>query len=313
MPWPSRSRMPTKAIRVGTRVVPRWRISWIVAGLGEGAVLDRIDAGADRRGDAFVGMGVGGDLEAERMGGLDDRAHLGVGEATGRGRGRPGERTPPVAWNLITSAPARASSRTRAAHCSAPVQVLWPSSAAITSGRKPATSPWPPMVESAWPETSMRGPGSSPSSIAAPEREAGGAGRAEVADGGEAGAQRWSARCGRRPGRDIRRSGPPPARTALPGTLDQMDVGVDQAGQHGAVRKVDQPRARAAAASGRRRRAVMRPSTMVMVEGPCSRPRRHRRSDGRHGRSRSRPRPGRRRRAAGGRRAGGRAWIESPG
>ena len=64
-------------------------------GAGEGAVLDRIDAGADRGGDALVGMGVGGDLEAERMGGLDDRAHLGVGErlaeaavALARGRRR---------------------------------------------------------------------------------------------------------------------------------------------------------------------------------------------------------------------------------
>ena len=48
--------------------------------VGEGAVLDRIDAGAGRRLDAARAMGVGGDLEAERMGGGDDRPHLLVGE-----------------------------------------------------------------------------------------------------------------------------------------------------------------------------------------------------------------------------------------
>src|SRR4051794_34794789 len=49
-------------------------------GACESAVLDRINAGADRGGDSGVGMGVGGDLEAEAMGGVADRLHLGVGE-----------------------------------------------------------------------------------------------------------------------------------------------------------------------------------------------------------------------------------------
>ena len=48
---------------------------------GEGAVLDRIDAGTDGRRDAGIGMGVGCDLQPQRMGGVADRLHLGVGES----------------------------------------------------------------------------------------------------------------------------------------------------------------------------------------------------------------------------------------
>ena len=69
-----------KAIRVGTRAVFDRAHRLDRGGVGEGAVLDRIDAGARRRLDAARAMGVGGDPEAERMGGGDDRAHLLVGE-----------------------------------------------------------------------------------------------------------------------------------------------------------------------------------------------------------------------------------------
>ena len=72
--------MPVKAIRVGTIAVPLARIARDRGGVGEGAVLDRIDPGARRRLDAARAMGMGGDPEAERMGGGDDRAHLLVGE-----------------------------------------------------------------------------------------------------------------------------------------------------------------------------------------------------------------------------------------
>ena len=72
--------MPVKAISVGTSAVPDAFIAAIACGVGEGAVLDRIDPGARRGLDAARAMGVGGDLEAERMGGVDDRLHLGVGE-----------------------------------------------------------------------------------------------------------------------------------------------------------------------------------------------------------------------------------------
>ena len=89
------SRTPVKAIRVGTSAVPERRIAGDRGGVGEGAVLDRIDPGPRRRLDAARAMGVGGDLEAERMGGGDDRAHLLVGEMrlearapAGRGRRR---------------------------------------------------------------------------------------------------------------------------------------------------------------------------------------------------------------------------------
>ena len=44
--------------------------------VGEGAVLDRIDAGLERRIDAVDAMGVGGDAAAEGVSGLDDGAHL---------------------------------------------------------------------------------------------------------------------------------------------------------------------------------------------------------------------------------------------
>ena len=175
-----------------------------------------------------------------------------------------------MAWNLITSAPARASSRTRAAHWSAPVQVLWPSSAAITSGRKPATSPWPPMVESGVAGDEHARARDQPLVDRALEREAGGAGRAEVAHGGEAGAQGGERVVGADQG--------------------QIIVGVDRLAPEGAARhamrwtwasirpgRTVRPERSISRAPGgrrveaRRRRAVMRPSTMVIVEGPLDR------------------------------------------
>jgi hypothetical protein len=40
-----------------------WRIAWIAARIGEGAVLDRIDPGTRRRLDAARAMGMGGDAQ----------------------------------------------------------------------------------------------------------------------------------------------------------------------------------------------------------------------------------------------------------
>ena len=182
--------MPVNAIRVGTiaRAGAAHRLDR--GGVGEGAVLDRIDPGARRRLDAARAMGVGGDLEAERMGGGDDRAHLLVGEmrleaarllrehAAGGGElDHLRRRRAPA------RAPARRIARRRCRCCR-------PTAPAITSGRKPETSPWPPMIE-------MAGPGGDDARAsdqalggAAGEREADLRRRAEVAHRGEAGAQR---------------------------------------------------------------------------------------------------------------------------
>ena len=43
-------------------------------------MLDRIDAGAGRRQNSARAVSVGRDLQMKRMGGVDDRLHLGVGE-----------------------------------------------------------------------------------------------------------------------------------------------------------------------------------------------------------------------------------------
>ena len=95
----------------------------------------------------------------------------------------------------------------------------------------------------------MRGPGTSPSSIARLSAKPAVPGEPEIADGGEAGAQRGQ----RIVGADqseivVGLDRFLPERVA--GHAHQVDVGVDQAGQDGAAGKVDQARAR-----GRRRQA----------------------------------------------------------
>ena len=135
----------------------------------------------------------------------------------------------------MTSEPRLAHSRTRSAHWSAPVQVPPGSSAALTSGRKPLTSPCPPTIDSAPPDAMIRGPGTIPSRIASRSAKLDMARRAEVAHGGEAGArgqQRVLDADDRRQLVGIDRLAP--ERRA--GIAGQMDVGVDQAGQHGARR-----------------------------------------------------------------------------
>ena len=83
-----------------------------------------------------------------------------------------GDRTPPVAWSLMKSAPARSSSRVAFLTSSGPSTSVSGHSAPaplVERSRTPdgiVSSPWPPVCESAPTEIFMRGPGISPSAIA---------------------------------------------------------------------------------------------------------------------------------------------------
>ena len=214
--------------------MPLARIACDRGGVGEGAVLDRIDAGARRRLDAARAMGMGGDPEAERVRGGDDGAHLLVGEmgleagallredAAGGGEL---DHLRAVAGDA--RGPARRIGPRRCRCCGR-------TSAAITSGRKPETSPWPPMIEMAGPEATMRGPGNSPSRVpresAKPTCGAG----AEVAHRGEAGAQGGARVADADQHRIFVRVDRLVAIVAA-GIAGEVDVHVDQARQHGAA------------------------------------------------------------------------------
>ena len=125
------------------------------------------------------------------------------------------ESTPPVAVNLITCAPARDSCADPfGAFDGAGAGVVRATSASITSGRKPLTSPWPPMIEMAGPEAMMRGPGNEILGGAAGEGEADLRGGAEVANGREARSRRDPGVLDPDHGRIFVACRPPRARTA---------------------------------------------------------------------------------------------------
>ena len=94
-------------------------------------------------------------------------------------------------------------------------------------------------------------------------------GRAEVADGGEAGARRGQRVVGADQGQ-IQSSGLTASlpERRRPASLVRWTWASIRPGRTVRLGKVDQPRARRRRRQARRRRAVMRPSTMVMVEGP---------------------------------------------
>ena len=92
---------------------------------------------------------------------------------------------------------------------------------------------------------------------------------AEVADGGEAGAERLHAvhlRFERIHLRLLADEGQQPRLAAAVGV--EMDMAVDQAGKHGLVAKVDRRRAGSAARHGRRVTATIRPPSTTIVDGP---------------------------------------------
>ena len=139
----------------------------------------------------------------------------------------------------------------------------------------------------------MRGPAIRPSRVPRAKREADLRRRADVAHRGEAGADGGARRSGRRAMAAYSSVSTASRQNSPLGIAGEVDVHVDQAGQHGAARKVDQPGARrrrleaggdaldAAVDDGDGRRAAAPAAT-------------RRRSAGRHGRPGFRPRPARR-------------------
>ena len=261
--------MPVKAIRVGTSAVPERRIAAIAAASAKvpcsiESTPARAAASMPRAPWAWAATLRPSEWAVSTIARISSSV-----KCASRPRACC-ERTPPVAVNLITWAPARESSRTRSAHCTAPVQVLPPESARITSGRKPLTSPWPPMIEIAGPggDDSRAGKqplagrrarsakptsGGEPRSrtVVKPARS----GDARVLDADQS---RHIRRC-RPPRRDSRRRD------------RRRDGRACRSGRAArSCRKGRSAARRRAPGSGRRRRSVMRPSTMVMVEGPCA-------------------------------------------
>ena len=163
------------------------------------------------------------------------------------------ERTPPVAVILMMSAPARETSRTRAAHCSGPVQVL------STLERPDHLGPEAGDVAMAADDRDGRAGGEDSRARDEPfgggpaKREADQRRRAEVADGGEAGERGDAGVLDAEQGHPFVAVDRLVAKVAA-GIAGEMDVHVDQAGQHGLARQVDEPGAGGRRASGRRRR-----------------------------------------------------------
>ena len=119
---------------------------------------------------------------------------------------------------------------------------------------------WPEVVEIERPASTIRGATISPRGGGVADGEGGAAAVAEVADGGEAGLERLAGIGERAQGLRRRVLGHLLDQAAIAaGVGIEMDVAVDQAGQDEAVRKVDQARARRAAATRPSRTSTIRP------------------------------------------------------
>ena len=149
------------------------------------------------------------------------------------------------------------------------MQVLPPESARMTSGRKPVTSPWPPMIEIAGPEAMMRGPGNSPSLVprAKAKPTCGPEPRSRTVVKPARSVPQRVANPHAEP--HIRRCRPPPRDSRR---RDCRRDGRACRSGPGSTVLPERSISRAPGGGGFRPAATlwMRPSTMVMVEGPCA-------------------------------------------
>jgi hypothetical protein len=115
--------------------------------IGKGAVLDRIDAGAGRGGDAAAPWAWAATFRPERMGGGDDGAHLLVGEM----RLEPARllREDAAGGGELDDVGAAAGEFAHAggAFGRPGAGVVAAAGRVRPRGRKPLTSPWPPMID----------------------------------------------------------------------------------------------------------------------------------------------------------------------
>ena len=197
------------------------------------------DPRAGGAGDAGIAVGVGGDLEAERMGGVDDRFHLGVGEMLAEAAGL--LRKDSAGGGDLDDVGAGAG------EFADPGGALLRTGAGIVDGERPDhLRAEAGDVAMAADGRDGRSGGNDPRSRdeslggRAAKREADQRRRAEIADRGEAGEGGDPRVLGADQGRPFVGIDRLVAKVAA-GIAGEMDVHVDEAGQDGLAGQVDEP------------------------------------------------------------------------